>query len=253
MPYFYEALETPVNSEHFWEQLQEIWEFVHNDLMDVRFEQEEEAIEKLYRDSQDPNDLRLDSLGVARYRDTDDRDNLMHFHGLGLDALDETEAAIVKREMTAHFMRQWSILLSCHGYVAAAIMARGTDVQGKRAGKAGGNAVKVDAQRVWFSHYYLDHYNRKQGRSITEDAIEKLVNHLVNGQSGLDLDSETKQFFAKMLQPSLTGAVNEHRLLKNTYRETELSGPAMRKLRQRPIDGIPLLNPKLPLPKVGRS
>src|SRR5690606_16777570 len=119
--YFYEGLETPVSDEHFWDQLQEIWEFVHNDIMDVRFESEDAAIDKVFNDSRDPNNLRLDSLGIARYRVTDDRDNLTHFHGMALDALGETEAAITNRKMSAHFMRQWAILLSCHGYVAAAM------------------------------------------------------------------------------------------------------------------------------------
>lgn len=220
--------------------------------MDLRFETEEAAIGKVFRDSQNLDDLRLDSLGVARYRDTDDRDNLIHFHGMGLDALGETEAAIAKREMSAHFMHQWSILLSCHGYVAAAMMARGTDVQGKRARIAAGKAVSVDPQRIWFSHYFLDHYQRQRRRAVTEEAIELLVNQLVRGQSGQNLDVSAKQFFNEMLQAA-SHEGDEHRLLKNTYRETKLSRPQMQVLIQEPTDGIPFLNPKLPLPKVGRS
>ncbi|MFD1940691.1 MULTISPECIES: hypothetical protein [Devosiaceae] len=200
----------------------------------------------------DPEDPRLDSLFVARYRDTDDRENLLAFHDRGLEALGATEIEIQARRLSTEFLTEWSVLLGCHGFVTAAVMARGPDVEAKRAGAAGGQAVSVDAQRVWFSHYFLEHYDRRQGRAATEEAIELLVNQLSRDELGFELDASTRQFFSDMLQPA-DGPDEKYRVLKNTYRETKLSRPQMRKFALLPTEGIPLLDPKLPLPKVGRS
>lgn len=252
MPYFFDVLQTPLDDDHFWQRLEEIWRIVHDDLMGVHFETEEEALEKVYRKALDPEDLRLDSLFVARYRETDDRENLLAFHDRGLEALETTEIDIRARRLSTEFLTEWSVLLGCHGFLTAAVMARGPDVEGKRAGLAGGQAVSVDAQRVWFSHYFLENYRGRGGRVATEDAIEQLVNQLARGNSGLD--ASTRKFFKDMLQIDEDAPdVETHWPLKNTYRETKLSIREMQRLALLPITGIPLLTPKLPLPRVGRS
>lgn len=251
MPYFFEVLSTPLDDEHLWQRLEEIWQVMRDDLMGVHFETEQEALEKVYRKSLDPDDPRFDSLFVARYRATDDRDNLLFFHGRALEALAETEVAIAAQIMTAQFLNEWSVLLSCHGFVTAAVMARGPDLEHQRAGRAGGKAVSVDAQRIWFSHYFIEHYRRSEGRSATEDAIELLLNRLVTEATTFELDEVSKRFFGEMLQAS--DRQGDHRSLKDTYRQTKLSVRQMRKLVHEPAVGIPLLNPKVPLPRVGRS
>lgn len=252
MPYFFDVLQTPSDDDHLWQRLEEIWRIMHDDLMGVHFETEEEALEKVYRKALDPEDLRLDSLFVARYRETDDRENLLAFHQRGLKALGSTEIAIQAHRLSTEFMTEWSVLLGCHGYVTAAVMARGPDVEGKRAGLAGGQAVSVMAQRIWFSHYFLENYTRSVGRAAIEYAIEQLVNQLASGQH--NFDAPTRQFFSGMLQGVDGKSSDElHRPLKNTYRENRLSIREMRRLVLLPTTGIPLLTPKLPLPGVGRS
>ena len=122
-----------MDDAHLWRRLREIWRVVHTDMIGVHFETEQEALDKVYRKALDPSDMRIDSLNVARYRETDDRENLAYFHEMGLRALGETEIAIRKRRLTPRFLDQWSVLLSCHGFVVAAMMARGDDMQSRRA------------------------------------------------------------------------------------------------------------------------
>lgn len=250
MPYFFDVLQTPNDEDHLWQRLEEIWLILHDDLMGVRFETEEEAIEGIYRKSLDPNDMRLDSLFLARYRDTDDRENLLFFHDRGLEALGTTEQAIKDRRLNTEFLTEWSVLLSCHGFVTAAVMARGPDVEGKRAGRAGGQAVSVDQQRIWFSHYFVRHYDRRIGREAVESAIEALVNQLARDELRLGLSAAERKFFGSMLSGK---ADDEHRFLKDTYRERKLSIRQMRGLAQQLHDDLPCLGLKLHLPRVRRS
>ena len=46
----------------------------------------------MYRKALEPNDMRIDRWNVARYRETDDRENLEYFIEMGLEALAFTEA-----------------------------------------------------------------------------------------------------------------------------------------------------------------
>jgi hypothetical protein len=152
VPYLFATLETQLDDEHLWERLREIWLVVDADLSLVHFETEQEALDKKFRKSLDPRHARIDSLNVARYRETDDRENLLLFHKMGLDALRETHVAIRKRRLTTAFLNQWSILMECHGFVVASMMARGDDLQSKRAGWVTAQAVNKDPQRKWVAH-----------------------------------------------------------------------------------------------------
>jgi hypothetical protein len=248
MPYFFDALSTPLDEEHFWERLEEIWRVMHDDLMGVHFETEEEALEKAYLKSLDPNDLRLDSLFVARYRDTDDRENLLLFHARGLEALAETEVAIANRAMTAQFMHDWSELLSCHGFVTAAVMARGPDVEGKRAGLAGAKAVSLDKQRQWFSHYYLRLRPSYGSRAETENVVQSLISAILDGDIHLDPAPDVA-WFEKFL--NLDGNAKSNPLygqLTFAFRDNRLSVKTMRGLVELPCDHLPLLNLEVPRP-----
>lgn len=248
MPYFFEVLTTPLDNDHFWQRLEEIWRIMHDDLMGVHFETEEEALEKEYRKSLDPDDLRLDSLFVARYRLTDDRENLLLFHGRGLEALAETEVAIANRAMTAQFMHEWSALLSCHGFVTAAVMARGPDVEGKRAGLAGAEVVSLDQQRQWFAHYFLRLRSSFASRGETEEAVWSLINAIIEGSIHMDPPPDVL-WFEKFLNLERDAKANPHfGQLTYAFRENRLSVKTMRRLVDLPSDHLPPLNLKVPRP-----
>jgi hypothetical protein len=226
--------------QHLWERLNEILEFVRNDLTLLHFETREEALNKKYRKSIDPNDLRADSMFVARYRETDDRENLLDFHRQALEALEDVEISVEKREMNAKFIDQWSRLLSCHGFVTAAIVARGDDMQSKRAGAGGRAATNLDAQRQWFSHYYLREEPNYSTRAQTEEAIERLVNRIVDGE--ISVPGFEVGWFEAMLNLDVPADDPRYSTLTNSFRDGKLFRKEMKRLRALPSAGLPPLD-----------
>jgi hypothetical protein len=246
MPYYFEALSTPVDEEHLWERLDEILRAIRDDLLNVHFETEEEAVAQVYRKSLDPDDMRFDSWNVARFRETDDRDNLLHFYDLALAALSEVEVAIRERSLSAPFINQWSVLLSCHGFISSAIMARGDDMQSRRAGIKGGETHAVQAQQQWFSHYYLRARARGLSRDDAERAVEKLVNAILDGDVEMGLEFPV-EWFEKLLNLKNRGDSHYGRLTKS-FRQRGLSEIEMKRLVTRPTNSLPPLDLKLPAP-----
>lgn len=244
MPYYFETLQVPLEANHLWEWLDEAYAILRQDLSNLHFETEQEALDKTYRNSLDPNDLRIDSWNVVRYRQSDDQDNLHYFYGMARAALPRTGKLLKRRALTARFLEQWSILLSCHGFVTASVMARGNDVHRRRSGRAGGDAVRnwdLPEQRQWFAHYFLSAYERRGTRGTIEDRIEALVNEIVAGRYGVP-PTVGLAFFDGML-----GA---ERALKTSFRDNRLSIKKMRALVLKPTSGLPFLRKLLPLPKV---
>lgn len=252
MPYYFDTLQTPLNDKHFWERIEEMWTILEGDLRRTRFETEEEALSGKYRNSLDPDDMRVDSMFVARFRESDDRENLDHFRDRGLKAAYAVEKLILRRKVTVKLIEQWSIMVSCHGFMTASVMARGNDAHRRRAGKAGGAAVAnvfKEQQQQWFAHYFLQGYEGRGSRARTEDRVEKLVNDIVTGSIAVP-NGTNLEFFEGMLQ---AGGKRGARHLKSYFRDTKLSVPTMRKLVTKSSRGLPLLRKLLPLPKVKRS
>ena len=96
MPYYFDEETMLSDSVERWEMLEDIWYIIDTDLTGVRFETREEAINKRYRKTLNTDDYRMDSLFVARYRETDDRENLFNFYEVGLVALKQTKLGIEK-------------------------------------------------------------------------------------------------------------------------------------------------------------
>ena len=244
MPYYFDILTSPIDDAHLWERIGEIWLVIKNDLELLHFETEQEALSQVYRKSLDPDDLRFDSMNVARFRETDDRDNLLYFYDLARGAIGELEGLIEAEQMNATFMAAWTQLIACHGFVAPAVMARGDDLQSKRAGLRGGQAKSVEAQQRWFSHYFLQIYERRTGRDRAEDAVERLVNAIVQGE--LSVPGFEVVWFEKMLGGS--GRSENYRLLTTSFRDKKFSIRRMQELAQLKTDDLPPLDLRIPGP-----
>lgn len=117
MPYYFDLFEAPPKNKADLDTLWEIWEIIKNDLMETVFETEEEALDQKYRSHKDESGFRYFNWHLVRYRQTDDREQLKYFHGLGLDALGLTEVALQGGRLDANFAYHWGMLLACHGYV----------------------------------------------------------------------------------------------------------------------------------------
>lgn len=234
MPYYFDYQIEMSDSIECWEMLEEIWYIIDTDLTGVSFETREEAISQRYRKSLDPDDLRLDSLFVARYRETDDRENLKLFFEKGLAALEHTKLGIEKREFDSTFLFHWSLLTSCHGYVCAAIMARGDDMQNRRAGIAGGKATNLDAQRLWFSHVFLKLQKPKVKRETTDYNVVQLIQKIITNGTYPDTNFD-QAWYRKILSDKGDG----HFELTSGFQQRGLSVKEMKRLIEADEFNIP--------------
>lgn len=92
---------------------------------------------------------------LVRYRKSDDREQLLHSHELGLEALEHTEHEINKRQLNAKFAYYWGMLTACHGYILCASKANANDLSSERAGAASRAATNLDKHKIWYSHCCL--------------------------------------------------------------------------------------------------
>lgn len=254
MPYYFDLHEPPEHGEKDLEQFREIWEVMKNDLMGVVFETDVDALEERNRPHKDESGQRYFNWTLVRFRKTDDRDMLLHFHDLGLEALTYTERALEQGRLDANFLHYWGMLSACHGYVTCAALASGNDLISERAGRAGRKANNLDKHKLWFAHYYLRERPNCRNRAETLERVARLINAITDGHVEGVPDSEWNWFEAFL---SLDDEVNINAggkranprkgELTKPFRK-ELSAKEMERLVKLPSDGLPSLELDIPPP-----
>ena len=78
MPYYFDAHEAPQKHSTDLDAFWGIWETVKHDLLNVVFESEEEALNEKYRGPKDESGERYLNWSLVRFRQTDDRDQLLY-------------------------------------------------------------------------------------------------------------------------------------------------------------------------------
>ena len=141
MVYAHSHLSKPSTEDEYWTRIEGMFEVAETDFETLRFETEDEAMEKKFESSQDPKNWRLDSMHIIRFRQTDDRESLEYFWDLGKLLLEPLREHIAKRELSMNFLHDWGIFMFCHGFGVVGVFARGEDLGSKRAGKAGGGKL----------------------------------------------------------------------------------------------------------------
>ena len=190
MPYYYDRVEEPKSGEDGWDEFEEIWSTIKHDLLSVVFESKEQALEEKFRPKTDEGGYRFFDWRLVRFRKSDDREQLLYYHELGLEALEKTEKAINQRQLTAQFTYDWGMLTACHGYVMCAALANANDLSSERAGAAGRAATNLDMHKIWFSHYCLRLKDEKKlSRKQIEDAMVRLINAIIDGDELSDVSA----------------------------------------------------------------
>lgn len=110
MPYYFSFYEAPEIGSNDLEEIGRIWNDMKNDLLAVIFETEEEAVAQKFRKHTDPTGACFNSWELARFRQTDDREQLLYAHDLGLEALAYTESAIKSGKIDTNFLYYWGML-----------------------------------------------------------------------------------------------------------------------------------------------
>lgn len=253
MPYYFDAHEAPQKHSTDLDAFWGIWETVKHDLLNVVFESEEEALNEKYRGPKDESGERYLNWSLVRFRQTDDRDQLLYFHGLGLDALGFTEIALREERLDANFAYHWGMLLACHGYVLCASLAQGSDLANKRAGRASREATSLEKHERWFAHYFLRERRNTNNREETLERIERLIHKITDGSVN-EIEERQLEWFDRFLSldeelsfDTSGGQKTNPRYGKLTKRfAKELTEKRMKELVELPTDGLPSLSLKIP-------
>ncbi len=237
-----------VNSlDEFWKQMDDFLEMVEESLSS-HLETKEEALAKGTGTSFKDKDP-YGTYDVFSYRRTDYRPELEYNYNFAQELLPDVKNIIVERVFTPASVFKMMTLFYCHGYLMPAAFAVDDDMAGGRASKAGNKVRSVEAQRQWASHYIVREYDLLGDRYKAEDALERLVNAIVNGDidlpDGFDVD-----WFKKLIKWDDSDG-ESYWELRNTYRQNPLSMKKARKYIKMRSDDIPPTDLKVPIPPVG--
>ena len=216
----------PKTDDQFWQRLEESFAYINDDLLS-RVETREEALER-----DEFGKKREHFGGVIRYRDTDDRDNLLFFREKGIGLLAEVRCLLDERSFTRELLIRWGELMYCHGWISNAVFSGGDDLGYGRAALEGTRAKNRDAQRRWVAHLLAAELDQGKPRQLADrDVAARLSRAKTKG--------------------SLPGAVGEDWLskilhkngqLRQTYTRKHFPEKEVRQLTSEPADGLPPLD-----------
>lgn len=252
MPYYFDEHVAPKPGRMGLEEIQCIWEIIKNDLLGVKFETKNQAMSKESRGQNDEFENRYFDWSLIRYRKTDDRDMIVYFHELGLEALAYTEQALEHNRIDANFLYYWGMLSACHGYVMCAALANGNDLASDRAGAASKSKTSLQLQKVWYSHYLLREWPNCKNRTEAEERLLRLVLAVVNGDFP-ELTDKQREWCERIISTDKTVFIDgkeqpnpRYRMLTKSF--LELSRKDMNKLLSHSTTGLPPLDLEIPPP-----
>jgi hypothetical protein len=216
----------PNSNDQFWQRLEESFAYIEWDILS-KVESREEALERDEIDKQ-----REHFGGVIRYRDTDDRDNLLYFREKGIDLLAEVRFLLDQRRSTRELLIRWGELMFCHGWMANAVFSGGDDLGYKRAALQGAKAKSRDQQKRWVAHLLAAELDQGKARKLADREVAKRLN-----------DAKA----TGRLPPEISGAwialiLHANGQLRQTYTQKHLSEKEIRQLVSEPNNDLPPLD-----------
>jgi hypothetical protein len=224
---YYDAWDgLPKTDEQFWQRLEDSFEFIERDIL-FRIETREEALKR-----DEDEKLREHLGGVIRYRDTDDRDNLLYFREKGIDLLAEVRFLLDERRFTRELFIRWGELMYCHGWVSNAIFSGGDDLGYERAALAGTKAKSRDKQRRWMAHLLAAELDQRKPRKLADrDVAARLSSAKATGSLPKEIDKDW-----------LGTILHKNGQLRDTYSQKHFSEKEIRRLVSEPAEGLPPLD-----------
>jgi hypothetical protein len=195
------------SDDEFWSSIEKTFELAEETLLNIYFETEEDARNGTYRSALDPEDFRIDTQYVHRFRRSDDRANIEAYRNEGVELLPSLQRQIERREINQDFAHNWGKLMFCFGFTAVGVFATGNDAASLRAGKAGGEAKQAGSAKknVWFAKLIV-HFLQKGGSlKAAQNAATKHIQALKANNLGSFSDGWLDVF------------LNADDLLKDTY------------------------------------
>jgi hypothetical protein len=168
----------PKSEEEFWAIIEETFEQVGGVLADYPVETREEALTGTLRGG----DFRDASISFIRYRGVrDDLDSRDYFLELGQRFLPEVERQIKARKLTRKFMKDWGVVMMCHGFISAHILDDSDGFSHNRAGLLSVESRSTNAQKKWVARQILGLMNgprrltRKQADAWLAEEVARLI------------------------------------------------------------------------------
>jgi hypothetical protein len=216
----------PSSDDEFWQRLEESFFFIECDLLHP-VESREEALARRGHDAPGTH-----FGGLIRYRDTDDRDNLLYFRERGIELLAEVRWLLDRREFTRRLFIRWGELNFCHGWISNAIFSGGDDLGYRRAAIEGTTAKSRDRQKRWVARLLVAELDRGKPRQVAERDIACRINQVRKTGSLAEFVSD--EWLAKIL--------HNNGQLRATYSQKHFSDKLIRQLVSESAEELPPLD-----------
>jgi hypothetical protein len=216
----------PSSYDEFWQRLEESFFFMEADLLHP-VETREEALAR-----EESDKCREHFGGLIRYRDTDDRDNLLYFRERGIELLAEVRWLLDQRKFTRRLFIRWGELNFCHGWISNAIFSGGDDLGYHRAAIEGTTAKSRDSQRRWVARLLVVELDRGKPRQVAERDVARRITQVRETGSLAEIVSD--EWLAKIL--------HNNGQLRATYSQKHFPEKLIRQLASEPAEDMPPLD-----------
>lgn len=213
------------SEEEFWEEIEFELEGVNRLLNLVHVETHEEGIEGTFRRSKGKD---IGGMEVIRRRNiTLSFDQLDHYIEIGHTLLPHAWELFHQRRLTFEFVRIWTDLQACHGFLIAHYMDNGDDLTAQR----GGSKVprEIALQKKWLCHYLAPKIRAGMTKIEAMDQAVKEIRARIKLKPEGKFDADWYRRLLSSKNNSLTSKLGEKKLFTVTILE----------LAREPADDIP--------------
>jgi hypothetical protein len=234
-----------MSDESFWRRMQLRFDGLSS-LLDMRLETQAEAVG--YEEATGDKSGWVDDAPrwdghrawlLLPYIDALDQSRLQEQIDIGRALVQSIHERLQKRELSPSFLHDWGRFCAAAGLVEF-IYFSNTSIGHRRSALAGGK-TKIDdteAHQRWFAHYFLRHYRRGR-RKEAEEAVERLVNAIIEDRVAVPAGWDVKWFESYLAAPKYTS-------LKPAFDEHSLSVRRMKELAAMGTMGVPPIDLEIP-------
>jgi hypothetical protein len=222
----------PKSDKEFWTIIEDTFVQVEGVLNGYPVETQEEALAGTLRLRGDGT-FRDPTADIVRYRnvgkDVDSRD---YFLKLGRKFVPKVERQLKSRRLTPKFVKDWGVVMMCHGFISAHILDDSDGFSHVHAGQKSGKTRSKNPQRKWVARQILAIMETGSTRTQAEAKLgAEIAKFIKTGQFPLGFDRE---WFASIL--------DENTALRDAYGQKRITKPELKRLASQPNDDVPSIN-----------
>lgn len=166
-----DATALPRDDDHFWEMVEDNFEFARHVLEDYPLETRQEALEH----------GRKPAFHVLAYRGTsEEMDQRDYYYEMGNSLLSDVRTLIERRELSLEFVQQWGKLMFCHGMLATYVFDDADPLAAARGAHESAKARSPEKHRRWLAHVFGMKRFAVRGRSKVDHEVGVFLHQLRN-------------------------------------------------------------------------